>query len=130
VLVAGFAGPPTRSANVNLYDELAVRRLAHARGPFWFSPSIRVHLSILLERDGFIPVIATVASYVLGTAEVSGARMEVGRQPARTHLDLSPPGTCAGHDWSAPLRGQRFVTAPGNSWLWWTRWFQPARSAS
>jgi hypothetical protein len=89
--------------------------MAHAPGPYRFSPSIRLHLSLLLERNGFVPLVATVASYVLGTADVIGGRLETCQESAATHLDLGPPG-----HWSATLEGRRLVTPPGNPWLWLT----------
>jgi hypothetical protein len=97
-------------------------RIEPARGPFWFSPGVRMHLSVLLARQGFVPVVTTVASYVLGTANVIDGVLEAdGARPRLTRLTLGPPG-----DWSDALRGHRLLTPPGNRWLWWTPRGQPS----
>jgi hypothetical protein len=113
------------TARPHLLELPEAERMQQACGAFWFSPSVRLHLSILLERRGFVCVVATVASYVLATADVTEATLDVQEGRALTRLTHAPPGT-----WAAEFRGQRLVTPPGNRWLWLTPRPQPVCEAS
>jgi len=69
-----------------------------ARGPWRISPWLRARISITQERQGFVPLVATI-----------------GRQPGRTcTFTLADPGS-----WFAGIEGHRFPTGPGASWRWW-----------
>jgi hypothetical protein len=105
----------------------APERRALAVGPWWISWPTRLALTIGTRRQGSVPVVVTIASYVLCTADLVGLRLvgtPNGRPDddgpyregggVRTTLELDAPGS-----WSEAFDGRRLVTPPGNPWLLW-----------
>lgn len=87
-------------------------QLASVRTGWHLSPYARLRIKLRVERDGFLPFVATVCGFVVLGADLVAAC----RTPDdRTVLDLRPPGA-----WFAPLQHTRFVTGPGGPWTLWS----------
>ena len=83
-------------------------------GPLRLSPYACVWLRVLIERHGAFPVMATIASHILTTADLVGLELQGPERDASTRLVLRQAGA-----WSAAFKGRRLVTPPGNSWMLW-----------
>lgn len=101
-------------ARVRRADVLASweERLAAVRTGWHLSPYARLRIKLRVERDGFLPFLATVCGFVVLGADLVAAL----RAPDdRTVLDLRQPGA-----WFTPLQHTRFVTGPGGPWTLWS----------
>lgn len=77
-------------------------------GPWRLSVARSAVLSVLLSR-GPVPIVGTVAGYVLAAADVVGTQAD-----DRGHLVVRPPG-----GWFEAFRGHRLPTPPGDPLLFW-----------
>jgi hypothetical protein len=135
ILAAGLAGEPLVTSAAKLYDGRAVDRLTEwplvdhddvdqicPRGYFiarrdgehtlaaladgwdiaWLATT---WLQIIVERDGPLPLIATVAGFVVRGADIEDVDFGVG---GRATFRLTEAGS-----WFEHLRGRRFSTGPG-----------------
>jgi len=96
-----------------------------SRGPWRVSPWLRARMSITLERQSFVPLVATMGGFVVLGADITGGVLHpggeatIGDQPGRTcTFTLAEPGA-----WFRGFEGHRFPTGPGAAWRWW----QPGR---
>lgn len=80
------------------------RRLAVGRGAV---------LRMLLAEHGSVPMVVTVAGYVISGTEVVGVSTDDGRPP-RTALETRPAAA-----WFDAFEERRLVTGPGDPWLFW-----------
>jgi hypothetical protein len=72
----------------------------------------RVTLRVGIERDGYLPFLATVAGFVVVGADIVG--LEPGRQEG-TALRLREPSS-----WFEPLRQTRLPVTQGGPWQLWS----------
>lgn len=141
ILAAGLAGDAIRTSSATLYDAdrvrdllerrsvdvdrlpppcdralLEVRVAAGSRPNTWSDLGnagavVRVHITLLVERHGFLPVVNTCSSFVLGGGEAIG----VAALPEnRSRLVVRPPGA-----WFGSFKGRRLHSTAGNPWRLW-----------
>ncbi len=89
-------------------------RRGHGSSSLWISPFIRVRLAMMAQMKGPLPVVGTIASYVVWTAEYAGSVSNTPGRNARSALLLAPSG-----EWRHWAEGHRFHTPPGNNWHLW-----------
>jgi hypothetical protein len=139
-LTAGLAGDPRRLPGVHLYEsnlveELAARcgltdgevdaacphglfvaRRGDLRDHGWrFSPWTWVWIRSRIERHGHLPMVATLAGFVVAGADIRDASTS-------GTLSLVGPG-----DWFEALARRRLSTGPGRDW--WIRGLDRPRPA-
>jgi hypothetical protein len=108
-----------------------------ARGPWRISPWLRTRISMTQERQGFVPLVATIGGFVVLGADITGGVLHapgaatIGRQPGRTcTFTLTEPRTQP-RPWFDDFEGHRLPTGPGAAWRWWqppNREHPPARN--
>ncbi|WP_181313108.1 hypothetical protein [Nocardioides campestrisoli] len=90
-------------------------QLRAASGPWRLSPLARVRLTSMVQRQGFVPFVATTGGFVLLGGDLVAARAaEPGRSSSATMLALADPG-----DWFDAWRRGRLLTGPGGPWQMW-----------
>lgn len=94
---------------------------AAIRSGWRLSPYARLRIRLRVERDGFMPLVATVCGFVVLGADLVAAcpddeRLDAHLSDERSTVDLEPPGR-----WFEPMRAARFVTGPGSPWSLWSR---------
>lgn len=91
------------------------------RSGWRLSPYARLRIRVRVDRDGFMPFVATVCGFVVLGANLVDARpdqrpdVEANSTDERTVLDVEPPGA-----WFDTFRASRFVTGPGSPWTLWS----------
>ena len=91
-------------------DVLAPEDQQHAslQGGWGFSFVAAVSVRIRVTEDGHLPLVATVAGFVVAGAEI----LQALRARDGYHLVLREPGP-----WFETFRGRRFATGPGRPWV-------------
>jgi hypothetical protein len=87
-------------------------QLAAVRMYWQVAPGTRLVLRHRVDRDGFVPFVATVSGFVAVTANIAGLAVDHERGVV---LDLDRPGA-----WSERFRGHRLITRRGGPWTPWT----------
>lgn len=101
--------------------KVAAGGMAAIRSGWRLSPYARLRIRLRIERDGFMPLVATVCGFVVLGANMVAARPDQADRPTahlsdgRSVIDLDPPGR-----WFEPMREARFVTGPGSPWTLWS----------
>jgi hypothetical protein len=70
-------------------------------------------LRVLLAERGYLPMVVTVAGFVVTGADVTGVRTDDSEPPMTTLV--TRPAT----DWFEAFEGHRLMTGAGDPWLFW-----------
>ena len=135
ILDAGLAGEPERVGRTLMYeaeriaglllrpdvdhdalpppaDQVLLRRRVQRRDPWGTLTNCGVMAALQIryaaERHGFVPMVVTCCGFVVGGAEVTGARS--------THLTTVSLAMGPAGGWFEAFRDRQFYSPPGNSW--------------
>lgn len=102
-------GPGRTWRGVDLHVPLKEQ---HDAARMWFRTSVwtRTMIRMRAERDGHVPFVATVGSFVALGADITGVDLE----DRGVAFRLSEPG-----EWFDAWRGRRLATGAGGPWQWW-----------
>lgn len=143
VVAAGLVGPPRVVAGAHLYDAARVESLARRPlveedtplppacrdgvllvrtnplvddplpGPRRLAKGRAAVLRILLAERGSLPMVVSVAGFVVTGADVVGVGTD-DAQPPRTTLVTQPAA-----EWFDAFEGHRLMSGAGDPWLFW-----------